>query len=122
MEGQTLKLWCEVSGIKDPPASRTLTAWKKLPEGRIITDKFPRYKMRLGKYLRIRNVKPEDRGTYVCLASNLHGEITQEIRLVVLGKLQKEKMCFFNSENGKASCNLLELAVTPCMGPSDILQ
>ncbi|XP_068709956.1 fibroblast growth factor receptor-like 1 isoform X2 [Montipora foliosa] len=84
MEGQTLKLWCEVSGIKDPPASRTLTAWKKLPEGRIITDKFPRYKMRLGKYLRIRNVKPEDRGTYVCIASNLHGEITQEIRLVVL--------------------------------------
>lgn len=84
IEGQTLKLRCEVTGTNDPPVSRTLTAWKKLPEGLIIRDEFPRFKIRLGKYLRIKNVKLGDRGTYVCSAWNPDGKLTRQIRLVVL--------------------------------------
>lgn len=89
IEGQTLKLRCEVTGTNDPPVSRTLTAWKKLPEGLIIRDEFPRFKIRLGKYLRIKNVKLGDRGTYVCSAWNPDGKLTRQIRLVVLGKCGK---------------------------------
>ena len=85
IEGQTVKLWCNVSGTKNSLESRTLTAWRKLPEGHYITDKFARFKMRIGRYLRIKKVELADKGTYVCIAENPYGKITREIRLVVQG-------------------------------------
>ena len=46
--------------------------------------------MRNGRYLRIRKVKLEDQGTYVCVAYNHFGKIMREIQLVVQGKRSKE--------------------------------
>lgn len=85
-EGQNVKLRCKFSGIDDSADNRTLTAWQKLPEGHYITDKYKRFKMRNGRYLRIKKVKLEDRGTYACIAYNPFGKIKKEIQLVVQGK------------------------------------
>lgn len=91
MEGETVKLWCKVSGTGGPPASRTLTAWQKLPKV-YITNTLARFKMKLGKYLRIKNVKLEDQGTYLCIAKNPYGKIAKEIRLVVQALNETSRM------------------------------
>lgn len=83
-EGRNVKLRCKFSGTKDPPENRTLTAWRKLPRGRIITNQFPRFKKGL-QYLKIKEVKPSDEGVYACTAYNSFGKIEKEIRLVVRG-------------------------------------
>ncbi|KAL9950469.1 hypothetical protein ACROYT_G042967 [Oculina patagonica] len=82
-EGETVKLRCKFSGTDDSADNRTLTAWQKLPEGHYITDKYERFKMRNGRYLKIRKVKLEDQGTYVCIAYNQFGKIKREIQLIV---------------------------------------
>lgn len=83
-EGRNVKLRCKFSGTKDPPENRTLTAWRKLPEGPYITNQLPRFKKRL-QYLKIKKVEPSDEGVYACIAYNPFGKIKQEIRLVVRG-------------------------------------
>ena len=84
-EGRTVKLRCKVSGTNEPLVNRTLTAWKKLPNI-VITKKFSRFKMRIGRYLKITKVKVADQGTYLCIAYNPYGKIRREIKLVVQGK------------------------------------
>ena len=84
-EGETVKLWCKFSGINDSMDNRTLTAWQN-PKGDIITDQYERFKMRLGRYLKIRRVKLTDQGKYVCIAYNHFGKVEEEIQLVVQGK------------------------------------
>lgn len=81
-EGRTVKLRCKVSGTNEPLVNRTLTAWKKLPNI-VITKKFSRFKMRIGRYLKITKVKVADQGTYLCIAYNPYGKIKREIKLVV---------------------------------------
>ena len=93
-EGQNVKLRCKFSGTDDSADNRTLTAWQKLPEGHYITDKYERFKMRNGRYLRIKKVKLEDRGTYACIAYNPFGKIKKEIQLVVQGKRSRSKLLF----------------------------
>lgn len=83
-EGETVKLWCKFSGINDSVDNRTLTAWQN-PKGDIITDQYERFKMRLGRYLKIRRVKLTDEGKYVCIAYNHFGKVKEEIQLVVQG-------------------------------------
>ena len=83
-EGETVKLWCKFSGIHDSADNRTLTAWQN-PNGHIIIDQYKRFKMRLGRYLKIRRVKLTDQGTYVCIAYNHFGKVKEEIQLVVEG-------------------------------------
>lgn len=97
-EGQTVKLRCKVSGTKDSPENRTLTGWQKLPEGHYITDKFSRFKMRIGRYLKIKKVVLADQGTYVCIAHNAFGRLSREIKLVVEGKIPE---CLPIRVNGK---------------------
>ena len=72
------------SGINDSVDNRTLTAWQN-PKGDIITDQYERFKMRLGRYLKIRRVKLTDEGKYVCIAYNHFGKVKEEIQLVVQG-------------------------------------
>lgn len=81
-EGRNVKLRCKFSGTKDPPENRTLTAWQRLPEGMVITKKFPRFRTRL-EYLKIKKAQPSDEGLYACIAHNSFGVTRQEIRLVV---------------------------------------
>ncbi|KAK3750978.1 hypothetical protein QZH41_009133, partial [Actinostola sp. cb2023] len=88
-EGGKVKLRCAVTGANDPNHNRTLTAWKKdgvSPRNSIIRKSriWKRFKVKNGKYLRIRNVKKEDTGTYWCIAKNQNGMIKADIHVQVI--------------------------------------
>jgi len=63
----------------------TLTFWKKLPNV-VVSEKFSRFKIEMGRFLKITRVKLEDQGTYYCIAYNPYGKTRRQIRLVVQGK------------------------------------
>jgi hypothetical protein len=69
--------------------NRTLTAWKKFGgKGNGVVKKsktWRRFRVENGKYLRIRNTKLDDTGTYLCVAKNQYGTITAVIKLIVQG-------------------------------------
>ena len=106
-EGKTVKLRCKVSGIMDSVANRTLTAWQKLPERFVITNNLERFRMKLGRYLRITNVTLSDSGTYACIAKNSHGTISHNINLIVRGKCR-----VFLTDEQKPNCTNRYLSVT----------
>ncbi|XP_031562083.1 fibroblast growth factor receptor-like 1 [Actinia tenebrosa] len=86
-QGDTIKLRCSVTGTEDPVHNRTLTAWQKLGgKGNGVVRKsraWRRFRVKNGRYLRIKNVKLKDSGTYLCMARNPHGAVTAVIKLTV---------------------------------------
>ena len=95
-QGDSIKLRCAVTGTKDPIHNRTLTAWKKFGgKGNGVIRKtklWERFRVKNGRFLRIRNVKLADTGTYLCVAKNPHGAITAVIKLTVKGGLNEPIM------------------------------
>lgn len=83
--GQSVKLYCPVSGTDDPASNRTLVVWSY--GGHFIVNtlrKWTRFKEKKnGKYLKIVRVKKEDAGLYTCRAYNEHGYIKMNITLTI---------------------------------------
>ena len=89
LSGSTVKLKCVVNGVDDlPPDEMTLTAWQKIDANgtHTITKAWQRFKMKLGKHLKISDVRVEDSGTYICIARNPYGKNQESIKLTVQGK------------------------------------
>ncbi|XP_034063232.1 fibroblast growth factor receptor-like 1 [Gymnodraco acuticeps] len=76
--GRTMKLPCPVEG--DPPP---LIMWTK--DGRNIHSGWTRFRV-LQHGLRIKEVEPEDAGTYICKATNGFGSVNINYTLIVIGK------------------------------------
>ncbi|KAM3866986.1 fibroblast growth factor receptor-like 1a [Diretmus argenteus] len=81
--GRTMKLPCPVQG--DPPP---LIMWTK--DGRNIHSGWTRFRV-LQHALRIKEVEPDDAGTYICKATNGFGSVNINYTLIVIG----EKITFF---------------------------
>ncbi|KAJ4945916.1 hypothetical protein JOQ06_023594, partial [Pogonophryne albipinna] len=75
--GRTMKLPCPVEG--DPPP---LIMWTK--DGRNIHSGWTRFRV-LQHGLRIKEVEPEDAGTYICKATNGFGSVNINYTLIVIG-------------------------------------
>ncbi len=69
-----MKLRCRATGAQDDTNNRTLFFWKN-QFGLIRQDRtrWPRYEIRQNKFLRIRNIQPQDAGVYICTATNEYG-------------------------------------------------
>lgn len=74
--GRTMKLPCPVEG--DPPP---LIMWTK--DGRNIHSGWTRFRV-LQHGLRIKEVEPEDAGTYICKATNGFGSVNINYTLIVI--------------------------------------
>ena len=78
--GKDVKLICQVKG------SGVTTSWLKNNKT-IRPSGYPRMRLKLKKYLKIKTVQEDDAGFYTCVAENDCGRNTYTMQLFVGGKL-----------------------------------